>query len=87
MPYQKKKDPTPEEVVVDSTSVEPVEEKVALEPPVVAAEPTPEPPKEEAPREKSGKVFLNDEDRRLLKRYNRHIINKLGLNSTRSVKL
>lgn len=42
---------------------------------------------EEPKIQKSNVVFLNDEDRRLLKKYNKHIINKLGLKATRSIKL
>lgn len=42
---------------------------------------------EELETQKSNVVFLDDEDRRLLKKYNKYIVNKLGLKATRSVKL
>jgi hypothetical protein len=35
----------------------------------------------------TGKVFLNEEDKRLLKKFNQHIVNKLGLGGNRSIKL
>jgi len=86
MAYQKKKEdctptPSPEE-----------QEKVVLASPANEEEPASpivEPHEEvvEPPREKSGKVFLGDEDRRLLKKFNQHIVKKLGLSSSRSIKL
>ena len=33
------------------------------------------------------KVYLNEEDKRFLKKLNKHIVNKLGLHSNRSVKI
>jgi hypothetical protein len=37
--------------------------------------------------EPTGKIFLGEEDKRLLKKFNQHIVNKLGLGGNRSVKL
>lgn len=42
---------------------------------------------EEQKDPKSTKVFLGDEDRRLLKKFNRHIVNKLGIAGNRSFKI
>ncbi len=39
------------------------------------------------PPEPTGKVFLGEEDKRLLKKFNKHIINKLGIGGNRSVKM
>jgi hypothetical protein len=50
------------------------EEQVSL----ASAAPLPEP---------TGKIFLGEEDKRLLKKFNQHIVNKLGLGSNRSVKM
>ena len=36
---------------------------------------------------KTSSIFLGEEDRRLLKKFNSHIIKKLGLTSTRSFKV
>lgn len=33
------------------------------------------------------KVYLNEEDKRFLKKLNKHIVNKLGLHSNRSIKI
>jgi hypothetical protein len=35
----------------------------------------------------TGKIFLGEEDKRLLKKFNRHIVNKLGLGGNRSFKI
>ena len=35
----------------------------------------------------TGKVFLGEEDRRLLQKLNKHLVNKLGLSSSRSRKV
>jgi hypothetical protein len=35
----------------------------------------------------TGKIFLSEEDKRLLKKFNQHIVNKLGLGGNRSIKL
>lgn len=35
----------------------------------------------------SGKVFLSDEDRRILKKFNRFIVNKLGISGNRSFRI
>lgn len=35
----------------------------------------------------TGKVFIGEEDRRLFKKFNQHIINKLGLSGNRSFKV
>jgi hypothetical protein len=42
---------------------------------------------EPAQPEPTGKVFLGEEDKRLLKKFNEHIVNKLGLGGNRSIKL
>lgn len=33
------------------------------------------------------KIYLSEEDKRFLKKLNKHIVNKLGLHSNRSVKI
>lgn len=35
----------------------------------------------------TGKIFLSEEDKRLLKKFNKHIVNKLGLGGNRSFKV
>jgi len=35
----------------------------------------------------TGKIFLGEEDKRLLKKFNEHIVNKLGLGGNRSFKV
>jgi len=35
----------------------------------------------------TGKIFLGEEDKRLLKKFNKHIVNKLGLSGNRSFKV
>jgi hypothetical protein len=45
-----------------------------------APQPSPDP----AP---TGVIFLGEQDKRLLKKFNQHIINKLGLGGNRSIKL
>jgi hypothetical protein len=35
----------------------------------------------------TGKIFLGEEDKRLLKKFNKHIVNKLGLGGNRSFKM
>ena len=35
----------------------------------------------------TGKIFLGEEDKRLLKKFNKHIVNKLGLGGNRSFKV
>lgn len=35
----------------------------------------------------TGKIFLGEEEKRLLRRFNQHIVNKLGLGGNRSVKM
>jgi len=44
-------------------------------------------PPEERPRTKTGKVFLTEEDKKLFKKFNQHIVKKLGLTANRSVKI
>lgn len=39
------------------------------------------------PKQKTGKIFLSEEDRRLLKKFNNHIVKKLNLQGSRSVKM
>ena len=45
--------------------------------------------KEETPQPvvRTGKIFLGEEDKRLLKKFNKHIVNKLGLGGNRSFKV
>jgi hypothetical protein len=47
-------------------------------------QPDPKPSPDPAP---TGVIFLGEEDKRLLKKFNQHIINKLGLGGNRSIKL
>jgi hypothetical protein len=63
---------------------------------VVEVEPPAEPPTEPvtelpaeppAPLPEVTGIFLGEEDRRLLKKFNKHIVNKLGLTSTRSFRV
>lgn len=35
----------------------------------------------------TGKIFLSEEDKRLLRKLNKHLVNKLGLGGNRSVKM
>ena len=42
---------------------------------------------EERSTTKTGKVFLTEEDKRLFKKFNQHIVKKLGLTANRSVKI
>ena len=51
--------------------------------PILATTPT-EPPLTPPP---TGKVFLGEEDKRLLQKLNRHLVNKLGLSASRSMKV
>ncbi len=64
------------------------EEKAYLEaetvPEVVATEEESTAPEALEP---TGKIFLGDEDKRLLKKFNKHIVNKLGLGGNRSFKV
>ena len=50
-----------------------------------AEQSTPEEPS--APPAPTGKIFLGEEDKRLLKKFNKHIVNKLGLGGNRSFKV
>ncbi len=52
----------------------------------------PETPAEETvepsdPLPPTGKIFLGEEDKRILKKFNKHIVNKLGLGGNRSFKI
>lgn len=38
------------------------------------------------PPKPTGKVFLGEEDKRLLRKISKHIVNKLGLGGSRSIK-
>lgn len=55
--------------------------------------PFPQPILETTPIESSptppptGKIFLGEEDRRLLQKLNKHLVNKLGLSGSRSRKV
>lgn len=73
-----------DEVVVDEIDqvefTSEIEEEV---PPTLETLPELPPP----PKQKTGKIFLSEEDKRLLKRFNNHIIKKLNLHSSRSVKI
>lgn len=40
-----------------------------------------------APPAPTGKIFLGEEDKRLLKKFNKHLVNKLGLGGNRSFKV
>ena len=51
-----------------------------------APEPSPEPEEQLAPPP-TGKIFLGEEDKRLLKKFNKHIVNKLGLGGNRSFRI
>lgn len=52
----------------------------SVTPPVIpAAEPVVAPP--------TGKIFLGEEDRRLLKKFTSHIVKKLDLGGNRSIKM
>lgn len=50
----------------------------------ISAEEAVEPSEPPAP---TGKIFLGEEDKRLLKKFNKHIVNKLGLGGNRSFKI
>lgn len=43
--------------------------------------------KQSATPPQTGKVFVGEEDKRMLKKLNKHIVNKLGLQKNRSVVL
>ena len=81
--------------VVDVPQAEEQEQIVSTaeiaKPPVVAVEEKKEPieelVKEPVRVPKTSSVFLGEEDRRLLKKFNSHIVKKLGLTSTRSFKV
>lgn len=49
--------------------------------------PVNEPQEVELPPPPTGKIFLGEEDKRLLKKLNRHLVNKLGLGGSRSFKV
>jgi len=59
-------------------------EEILEEELVVAHEPEPEPELDPTP---TGLIFLGEEDKRLLRKVNNHIVNKLGLGGTRSFKV
>lgn len=71
--------PPVEEVDVEVQTPEPepepiIDEVIAEEPQIAeASEPT--------------NIFLGEEDRRLLRKFNKHIVNKLGLTATRSFRV
>ena len=46
-----------------------------------------EPQEIELPPPPTGKIFLGEEDKRLLKKLNKHLVNKLGLGGSRSFKV
>ena len=46
-----------------------------------------EPQETELPPPPTGKIFLGEEDKRLLKKLNKHLVNKLGLGGSRSFKV
>lgn len=67
--------PIEEDVEVQIPEPEPIiDEVVAEEPQTVEAS---EPPN----------IFMGEEDRRLLRKFNKHIVNKLGLTATRSFRV
>ena len=45
------------------------------------------PVKEQLPPPPTGKIFLGEQEKRLLKKFNDHIVKKLGLESNRSYKV
>ena len=47
----------------------------------------PAPPEDVSDAPSGDKVFLGEEDKRLLRKFNRHIVNKLGLSGNRSFKV
>jgi hypothetical protein len=55
-----------------------------LAPPMPSSQEQPLTPPQPEP---TGKIFLGEEDKRLLKKFNQHIVNKLGLGGNRSVKM
>lgn len=61
---------------------EPVIDEVVAEEPLAE-----EPPAEEPPTVEATNIFLGEEDRRLLRKFNKHIVNKLGLTATRSFRV
>lgn len=48
---------------------------------------TSELPSTEGEKTEDYKVYLGEEDKRLMKKFNKHIINKLGLKTTRSFRV
>jgi len=54
-------------------------------PPVLDLDPAPQPEPEPSPP--TGKIFLGEEDRRLLKKLSAHLTKKLDLGGNRSVKM
>ena len=73
-----------------SPRLSPPVEEVDVE--VQTPEPEPEPiidkvVAEEPPAVEATNIFLGEEDRRLLRKFNKHIVNKLGLTATRSFRV
>jgi hypothetical protein len=56
-------------------------EALVVEETVPVPEPTTEPPRA------TGKIFVGEEDKRLLKKFNSHIVKKLGVGGNRSYKI
>lgn len=72
------------EEAYEPVSVVEVEPQPAEPPAELPTEPVTEPP---APAPEVTGIFLGEEDRRLLKKFNKHIVNKLGLTTTRSFRV
>lgn len=77
--------PQPQEPLEAATEIDPVDETIVIdaeEAEVSTTEPIPE-------SGGSGDyvVYLSEEDKRLMRKFNRHIINKLGLKTSRSFRV
>lgn len=85
MTYSRRKKSISTEQKMEDKSPEITEtEEVVVELPaelVIEETVAPEPPKA------TGKIFLGEEDKRLLKKFNNHIVKKLGVGGNRSYKI
>lgn len=64
-----------------------VQVQVQVPEPVIDEVVAEEPPAEEPQAVEATNIFLGEEDRRLLRKFNKHIVNKLGLTATRSFRV
>jgi hypothetical protein len=80
---EKEREEVYEPVLVVEVEPQPVEPPAELPTEPVTELPA-EPP---APLPEVTGIFLGEEDRRLLKKFNKHIVNKLGLTTTRSFRV